>query len=104
METMSVETMHVENASGKGFFLRRMYGHYILGISTIGFQRQSAFFELENRQSGERNSITPLDACSVVLYTSVSGACGKFKFSRRMVFCVLERYCAVAMYHAITSP
>ena len=46
MEAKLLETAHVWNTPGKGFFLREMCGHQILGISTIDFQLQSAFLSL----------------------------------------------------------
>ena len=52
MDSMLVETMHVWNTPGKGFFLRGMFGHYILGISTLDFQRLSAFLSLKTSRVG----------------------------------------------------
>jgi hypothetical protein len=53
---MLVETAHVWNTPGKGFFLRGMCGHKIRGILTLDFQRLSAFFSFDNKQSGVRSS------------------------------------------------
>ncbi len=54
---MSVETMHVWNAPGKGFFLRGMCGHSILGILNFDFQWLSAFFSLSTSRVGNEGDL-----------------------------------------------
>ncbi len=51
-----LETVHVWNAPGKGFFLQGMCCHSILGILTLDFKRLSAFLSLiTSNKSGGRN-------------------------------------------------
>ena len=58
MDSMSVETMHVWNAPGKGFFLRGMCGHLILGILSLDFQLLSALFSLNTSRVGNETDLS----------------------------------------------
>jgi hypothetical protein len=54
VDSMLVETAHVWNTPGKGFILRGMCAHYILGISTLEFQRLRSILSWKTSRVGDK--------------------------------------------------